>query len=173
MFRGSWTHARGSWGKELGIKEIVIPIAAATQSALGLAISDIIHTEMMPSYDALPMDVTEFNNRLESLEGKISARLDRDGIDNAHRTINYYLDMKYGLQYHVLRIPIPRKMYQSGDMEFLAKEFDSLYEIAYGKGAAYAAAGRYVNNVIVQGFGAVAKPTLATIKEAGKILPQL
>jgi N-methylhydantoinase A len=164
-FGGAGPMHAGAWGKELGIKEIVIPVAAATQSALGLAISDIIHTEMMPSYDALPMDLSEFNHRFENLEKKISARLDRDGMDNAQRTINYYLDMKYGLQYHVLKIPIPRKVYQSADMEFLANEFDNLYEVAYGKGAAYAAAGRYVSNFIVQGFGAVAKPTLATIKE--------
>jgi len=73
--------------------------------------SDVIHTEMMPSYNQLPMDADEFNAKFETLEKKIASNLDKDKIDEADRAISYYLEMKYGLQYHILRIPVPRKRY--------------------------------------------------------------
>lgn len=167
-FGGAGPMHAGVWGKGLGVEEVIVPAAASTQSALGLAMSDVVHTEMMPSYNPLPMDADEFNAKFEALEKKIANSLGKDKISEANRTISYYLEMKYGLQYHILRMPILRKRYEAKDMDFLASEFDRIYEATYGKGAGYGTAGRYISNFIVQGVGAVPKPMLTAVKAAGK-----
>lgn len=155
------------YGSELGVKEVVIPMAAATESALGLAVADILHTRTLPFFGLLPVSAAEFNQSCTILEEKIASDLNKDGVREEDREIKYFLDMRYGLQYHVLRIPIPRKIYTAKDMDFLAQEFDRIYEDTYGKGAGYSSAGRYIVNLIVQGIGRIPKPKFAHIERGG------
>lgn len=153
------------YGSELGVKDVVIPAAAATESALGLAVADILHTRMLPLFGLLPVSTGEFNQSCAILEKKIADDLNKDGVREEDREIRYFLDMRYGLQYHVLRIPIPRKTYSAEDIDSLAQEFDRIYENTYGKGAGYSSAGRYIVNLIVQGIGRIRKPRFAHIEE--------
>jgi N-methylhydantoinase A len=153
------------YGSELGAQEAVIPIAASTESALGLAVADILHTRESPFFQLLPLNTDEFNQSLAFLEEKIVDSLQKDQVREEDRLINYFLDMKYGLQYHVLRVPIQRKTYGAEDGDLLVRKFDKVYEATYGKGAGYYSAGRYVVNIIAQGIGAIPKPKLVPIEK--------
>jgi len=153
------------YGGELGVKDVVIPVAAATESALGLAVADILHTRMLPFFGLLPVSADEFNQSCAILEAGIDDDLHKDGVRKEDREFKYFLDMRYGLQYHVLRIPILHKTYSAEGIDFLAQEFDRIYEDTYGKGAGYSSAGRYIVNLIVQGIGRIRKPRFARIEE--------
>jgi len=142
---------------ELGVKEIIIPQEASTYSALGLAIADLLHTHMLFSYNKLPMNSTEFNKNFKLLEERAWADLENDGIPEKDRAISYFLTMKYGLQIHEIRVPVARKVYSESDIEELNQVFDTTYEMLYGKGSGYPAAGRIITQFIVQGFGRVSK----------------
>lgn len=138
-------------GSETGIKEVVIPRGAATYSAIGLATSSLLHSRVKYSYNKLPMDMNTFNQYFGDLDAAVSADLERDGVKKEDRIIKYYLDMKYGLQIHVVRIEILRKKYGVDEADLVANQFDRAYEELYGKGAAYSAAGRIITTFIVTG----------------------
>jgi N-methylhydantoinase A/oxoprolinase/acetone carboxylase beta subunit len=97
------------------------------------------------------MDMNTFNQYFEDLDTKVSADLERDGVQKEDQIIRYFLDMKYGLQIHVVRIEIVRKKYAVNEADLIASQFDKAYEDLYGKGAAYSAAGRIITTFIVSG----------------------
>ena len=149
------------YGADLGVKQVIVPLGASTHSAMGLALTDLLHTRVLSDPSPIPMEIDRFNNNFSELDNMIVADLQRDGIKEEDRTIKYFLEMRYGMQVHVVRVPIERKGYQVEDMTSIASEFDKEYERIYGAGAAYPTAGRFVNNFIVQGFGMTSKPLLA------------
>ena len=123
------------YGNELGVEEVVVPNSASTNSALGLATSDILHTHSLYDFFSMPVDPDQLNKNFESLEKMINEELASDGVKEEDRVINYFLDMKYGLQVHVVTLPLERKSYATEDIEELGGAFDRLYESLYGKGA--------------------------------------
>lgn len=156
-FGGSGPSHLPAFAGALGVKEIIIPCEASTYSALGLAIADLLHTHMLFDYNKLPMDVGRVNKNFKLLEERAWADLEKDGVSEADKRINYFLTMKYGLQIHEIRVPVPRKKYSERDIEELNQVFDATYERLYGKGSGYPAAGRIVTQFIIQGFGRVSK----------------
>lgn len=142
---------------ELGVKEIIVPREASTYSALGLAVADLLHTHMLVDFNKLPMDAGRFDNNFKILEQAAVNDLRKDGVPERDRKINYYLQMKYGLQIHEIRVPIAKKRYLQDDMAELAGVFDLTYEKLYGKGSGYPAAGRIITQFIVQGTGRISK----------------
>jgi N-methylhydantoinase A len=163
-FGGAGPMHATEYGFALGVKRVIVPAGAATESALGLASSDAVHTIMLPGYYLLPMDPVEFNSYFDKLEQRAHANLDRERVAENDREIRYFLDMRYGLQYHVHRVSIPRKKYTHKDMDLLASEFDRVYEASYGKGAGFSAAGRYITNFVVQGIGRTIAPVLPKLE---------
>ena len=163
---GGPTHAP-FYGAELGVKEVIIPPRASTLSALGLAAADLRRTAMRSDPNPIPMDVDRFNARFEELEREVIANLDLDGVKQEDQIIQYALEMRYGLQYHVVRTPIPRKKYSAEDMGFIAETFDRRYESIFGQGSGYAAAGRFVTTFIVQGIGRTQSPLFLKRPEKG------
>jgi len=168
IFGGAGPVHAAAIGGETGIKEIVIPTGAATYSALGLATSSLLHTHVKYAYHKLPMDMNILNQYFEELDTAVSADLERDGVKREDRTIRYFLDMKYALQIHVVRIEVTRKKYGTNESDLIASQFDTAYDDLYGKGAAYPAAGRIVTAVIVTGEGKAPEIRLVRHKLKGQ-----
>lgn len=154
------THV-AAYAAELKVSEVVVPAAASTYSALGLAASDILHSHRMFQPNPMPMDADRLNSNFETLERMANEELARDGIKEGDRIFNYALDMMWGAQYYTVRMPIERKRYDAKGVEALCSQFDELYESLYGKGSAYTPAGRLVTAFMVDGIGRIAKPVLA------------
>lgn len=167
-FGGAGPAHAAVYGAELGVKEVIIPSAASTYSALGIATSDILHTNVLYDSSLIPMGPDRFNKNFQTLEERVKEDLNRDGVKEKDRTLRYFLEMKYGSQIHVLRVLIPTKRYRAEDMDFIANEFDKVYESVYGKGSGYSPAGRFVTTFIVEGFGKVLKPPLLAHKLKGR-----
>lgn len=166
-FGGAGPSHLPAFAGELGVKEIIIPREASTYSALGLAIADLLHTHVLFDYNELPMDADRFNSNFKLLEEKAWSDLDKDGISEKDRTINYFLTMKYGLQIHEIRVPVARKIYSDQDIEDLNQVFDVAYERLYGKGSGYPAAGRIVTQFIAQGFGRLSSLSMLKQEKVG------
>ena len=151
VFGGAGALHAAAIGSETGVKNIVIPVSAATYSALGLATSSLLHSHVKYSYNKLPMDMEIFNQHFEELDAAVARDLEHDGVKEEDRIIQYYLDMKYGLQIHVVRVEIEKKSYGLDEADLIASQFDKAYDDLYGKGAAYSAAGRIITTFIVTG----------------------
>jgi N-methylhydantoinase A len=148
------------YGSEIGVKEILVPSAASTYSALGLASTDILHSYRMFELNPMPMDPGRFNKNFETLENMAHEELERDGIKPEERTMNFALDMRWGGQYYVVRLPVAAKKYDAKGVEEVCDQFDVFYESLYGKGSFYEEAGRFVISFIVDGVGRTPKPVL-------------
>jgi N-methylhydantoinase A len=149
------------YGTELGIEEIIVPGAASTYSALGAAISDILHGYRKYDFNPLPMEPEKFNQVFRQLETQANEDLGRDGIKEKDREIRYSIDVRYGAQYYTVRMPIERKEYDRKGIESLCYQFDELYETLYGKGSILEKAGRFVTSFILEGIGKIPKLRLA------------
>lgn len=157
-YGGAGSAHAAEYAADLGVDEVVVPLSAPTHSALGLALTDVLHSRVRSDPARIPMDIGRFNETFADLEAEISADLDRDGIPKKDRTIKYFVEMRYAMQIHVVRVEIERKKYAAKDMDYVAREFDRNYERLYGQGAGYPTAGRFVNSFVVQGHGRTPKP---------------
>ena len=120
VFGGAGALHAAAIGSETGVKNIVIPVSAATYSALGLATSSLLHSHVKYSYNKLPMDMKIFNQHFEELDAAVARDLEHDGVKEEDRIIQYYLDMKYGLQIHVVRVEIEKKSYGLDEADLIA-----------------------------------------------------
>ncbi len=160
-FGGAGPLFAATWGKELGAKGMVMCREAAVYSALGIATADVVHMRVLFDHNRLPMDANKFNRDFETLEAEIKRYFDREEIDESDRILNRFVEMKYGAQYHVIRVPIEHKKYDAEDISFLETKFDTVFEDIYGKGSAYTKSGREVISFVIQGIGRITKPRLS------------
>jgi N-methylhydantoinase A len=156
-YGGAGAAHAAEYAADLGVDEVVVPLSAPTHSALGLALTDVLHSRTLSDPSRMPMSPERFNKNFSELEKQISADLKKDGIKEADRTIRYFVEMRYAMQVHVVRVEIERKSYSADDMNYVAAEFDRNYERLYGEGSGYPTAGRFINSFIVQGHGKTPK----------------
>lgn len=165
-FGGNGPSHAVEWALELGTKGVVIAPYASIFSAMGMAVSDIIHTEAYYEYSKMPMDVDRFNKAFELLEDRLGKVLAREGVKGTEYEVSYIMYCKYPTVYAHQRVPIPRKKYSTIDMaEFVPNALDAEYEKLYGKGAAMTAAGREILGFEIQGVWRRLKPTFVALEQ--------
>ena len=76
--------------------------------------------------------------------------------------------MRYGLQVHVVGVPVEHRRFKAQDMDSICRKFDEEYERLYGKGSGYVEAGRFILGFRADGIGRVPKPGLAAVKDGGQ-----
>lgn len=157
-YGGAGAAHAAEYAADLGVEEVVVPLSAPTHSALGLALTDVLHSRILSDPARIPMDPERFNRNFGKLEKQVEKDLEKDGINKKNRAIKYFVEMRYAMQIHVVRVEIENKKYTVADMDYVAKEFDRNYERLYGQGSAYPTAGRFVNSFVVQGHGKTPKP---------------
>lgn len=166
-YGGAASAHAAEYAADLGVSQVCIPISAPTQSALGLALTDVLHSRVLSDPGRMPMEAKRFNKNFAKLEKLIVADLEKDGVENKDRTIRYFLEMRYAMQIHVVRVEIESKKYKAEDMDYVANEFDMNYERLYGEGSGYPTAGRFVNSFVVQGHGKTPKALLTKFDMEG------
>jgi N-methylhydantoinase A len=156
------------WAIDLGVKKVVIAPFASEYSALGIALSEVVHTNQYFDYSMMPMDVDIFNGAFEKSEKMLKDHFTRQGIDFSKCEVDYLLYCKYPTVYAHQRVPIPRRQYTAKDMEeFIPSAFDTEYEVIYGKGSAMASAGREIVGFEVRGTYQRIKPSLKSLEMKG------
>jgi N-methylhydantoinase A len=91
--------------RRLGISRILVPPLAATLSALGMAIADVVkdysRTVMLPG----DVEYSELQAVLRALEEEGKMDLIREGIPHAAQVLKAYLDIRYVGQSYELTVP--------------------------------------------------------------------
>jgi N-methylhydantoinase A len=156
------------WALELGAKGVLVAPYASIFSAMGMAVSDIVHTEAYYEYSKMPADVDRFNKAFEVLEDHLAKTFAKEGVKRGEYEVSYTMYCKYPTVYAHQRVPIPRKRYGNTDMaEFIPKVFDAEYERLYGKGSAMTAAGREILGFEIQGLYKRTKPSFIVLESKG------
>jgi N-methylhydantoinase A len=139
-----------SYGAELGMREIVIPLTASVHSAFGVAASDLTAAEELsdpmispPGTEdyAAALDAAELNARFERLTERAVGRLEAARVDVADVTVTRFVEMRFRFQIHVLSVPVPAGPLDADGVRALVRRFIDNYEARFGKGSAFEAAG--------------------------------
>jgi len=149
------------YAEELGVKEVVVPITAAVQSAMGVALSDVMHSYSFSERIPLPASADRVNRHFEELDKKTRSDLRGDGFSDKDIISKRYVGMKYRRQIHELLIPVPLGQLDGNVLDQLSDDFERTYERLYGQGAGFREAGIEIASFKVEGLGRIKKPVMA------------
>jgi N-methylhydantoinase A len=152
----------GRYAADLGIREVIVPVTASVQGALGLISSDVVHEYGKSDRMEFPGDLHRINDNFATLVERAYRDLRGAGFDDGQITIQRSLDLRYRFQTHELNTPLPpgAQPITDADMEELDALFDALYEQSYGKGSGYREAGKEAITFRVRGAGRLTRPRL-------------
>jgi N-methylhydantoinase A len=143
------THAF-SYGAELGIKKIVVPVTASVHSAFGVAVSDLMVAEEYSDPIVSPPGTRnyaeviapqELNERLKRVTDRARVKLIASGADPASIILTRSVEMRFRFQINVLTIAVQDEDFDGPAIQALVSRFIEFYETRFGEGSAFVAAG--------------------------------
>jgi N-methylhydantoinase A len=161
-----WLHA-ASYGRLLGAREIILAQNGSVFSALGTALSDVVHTYWRSVLMSEPFNKEGLLEVLAGIKQRLRSDLASYGEFIRSMSYSFSVDMKYGVQIHELGIPIREEEISAGDInQILRTQFSRRYEEVYGKGSGYEKGGVEIVAVHGTAVGQVMKPSfLASQKD--------
>lgn len=171
------THA-SSYGAELGIEKIVVPLTASVHSAFGVAASDHTVAEELsdpilspPGTEdyATAISPKELQDRFDRLRGRALDRLAGSGVDVQHARIERFVEMRFRFQIHVLSVPVPEGDFDAEGVRALVKRFIDAYQARFGEGSAFEAAGVELTTFRLVASSPTIRPELRPIGQPGSV----
>jgi N-methylhydantoinase A len=152
----------GAYGRELGAKQLIVPLAstASVWSALGIGSSDLLYVYELARIMPAPWDPGTVAEGFAELEERAVADLGEAGFAAEEIVFQRVADVRYSLQVHVVEVPIPTGELDHGEMERLTGEFESRYEGLYGAGSGFAGAGIEIVNLRLRAVGRTIDPAI-------------
>src|SRR5262249_60416326 len=147
-----------AYGRDVGVKAIVVPANASVFSAFGIAGADVVAVAQASDPMIAPFDVARLNALYERLEAEVAADLEADGIPPGEATLLREIELRYRGQVHEVRVPGPPGALDAAAVEGIVAEFERRYDRKYGRGAAYRQAGVEARTYLVRGIGRLVKP---------------
>lgn len=157
-----------AFGAGLSISKIIVPVTASVFSAVGIGASDLMVTrERSHAFKTPPgstgaaefVDAAPVNAILTELERAASAVVSEQGLEATAIKIDRYVDMRFRFQIHELTIEIPDFPLDPGRLDELVERFIDTYELRFGEGSAFTAAGVELVNWRVIATGVLPRPS--------------
>jgi N-methylhydantoinase A len=131
----------GSYGREIGVETAIIPRAASTYSAWGIAHSPVVQHYAVSAPAVLPVDTDYVREVFRRLRESAGSGENRRG-SAAERVATLFVDMRYRYQVHELRVPVGEdELTHAGLAQTLMERFEALYERRFGAGSTLRTAG--------------------------------
>lgn len=136
--------------QKLGISTTVVPLGdlAAGWSAFGVAAADAMIVQDMALLTPSPFDPEELNSAWAELESKVQASLP-SSLADVEVHLDRFVEMRYRQQVNELRIPAPQGIYGPAEIDRLIAAFEQEYELLFGAGSGYPAAGFMITSLRV------------------------
>jgi len=152
----------GRYAAELGIRQVVIPLTAAVQGALGVITSDVAFEYGRSDRAPFPAALERVNGNFAGLITRAHADLTAMRFAVGDIVVRRSIDMRYRYQSHELNVPfaVGTADLTAADMAMIDAAFDSLYEQTYGPGSGYRDAGKEIVTYRVSASGAIGKPLI-------------
>jgi N-methylhydantoinase A len=155
----------GSYGRDIGVAEVLVSPYAPVFSGFGIAGCDIQRQYTRSHPMTLPAPVAQ----LDAIFRELEAQAARDAVRSAGELkLERFLDMKFRRQVHNVRVPVAANELEAGGTEAVMANFEAAYEKIYGKGTAYRKAGVEVSNFVVTSTTKTYKPNLKEEPWAGE-----
>jgi len=115
--------------RELGIRELVVPIAPSVFSALGMLAAEVTDDHSRTALRPLDsFSLQELEECFEELEQHATSSLQAQGVPVASIVCERTLDLRYQGQEHWLSLPVPAPL----DLAALTSAFHAEHEVRYG-----------------------------------------
>jgi N-methylhydantoinase A len=115
--------------RELGIRELVVPIAPSVFSALGMLAAEVTDDRSRTALRQLSsFSLEELEQHFVELEERATASLEGQGVPATRVVCERTLDLRYQGQEHWLSLPVPAPL----DIDVLTRAFHSEHEVRYG-----------------------------------------
>ncbi len=131
----------GAYASELGVQKAYVLPQAAVFSALGIALSDVVHVYKLTEFHNMPADPEKITATFETMEERARSDMINEGFRPEEVKFYRELDMKYGRQVHEVSAPVKGGKLTAQDIEEIVNDWERIYEAIYGKGSAYKEAG--------------------------------
>jgi len=166
-FGGSGPFFGCNLARRCDIGKVVIPVAPANFSAMGMLMSDLVHhysrTLVLDLKDATANLIESTFRDLEALG---ESALEADGSAARDRQVHRSLDMRYfGQGGHSVTVPVDSGRFTVGQRERLEASFHELHESTYGHRTAEPV---QIVHFRVQAVGRVEKPEVKPIRTASE-----
>lgn len=167
------THAAG-YGRELGVRQIIVPATSMVHSAYGALASDTVFSVersrvLQGGADCVGIDPDIVEAEFRALEHQCVTELEEAGFGEGNRELHRYAEMRFRMQTHELMVPVPEGPMNQDRLRELAARFERMYEDTYGEGSAFAAAGIEIETFRIEGIGRTHKPSFAKLPPRGPV----
>jgi N-methylhydantoinase A len=159
-----------AFGAELGVKRMIVPVTASVHSAYGILASDLVITrERTRSFFTPPgsegasqyVEAGAVNAILDQLERDARETVDAQHVAPSACETQAFVDMRFRFQIHELTVEIPARPLTAQRLDALSERFVRSYELRFGEGSAFTAAGVEMVTWRVVTTGRLDKPALA------------
>src|SRR5207245_6900633 len=95
-----------SYGRDVGVARLLVPLAATVFSAVGAAAADVLHSFSTSTPRLLPGEATELEARFGALEARARALLREEGLSEEAIELGRWAEVRYRRQVHQVRVPL-------------------------------------------------------------------
>jgi N-methylhydantoinase A len=122
--------------RDLNIPTVIIPNLPAHFSALGMLMTDVRHDYVRTYYRPLAAsDFAELGEIYQELGDTGLATLERAGVDEAARSYQWSMDVRYVGQEFWLQIPVTPEEVARGDVQAIQDRFNEVHDRRFGHAA--------------------------------------
>ena len=166
-FGGSGPFFACNLARKCEIHKVVIPVAPANFSAMGMLLSDLVHhysrTLILDLKDATADHIDSIFRELEALG---QSALEADGIPSQKREFYRSLDMRYfGQGGHSVTVPLAPGTFTGDQRQGLEASFHQMHESTYGHRTDEPV---QIVHFRLQAVGRVGKPDFRPIRSGGE-----
>ncbi|MDR1203877.1 MAG: hydantoinase/oxoprolinase family protein [Peptococcaceae bacterium] len=131
-FGGGGPMHASALARDLGIRKIIVPVAAAVFSAWGMLMTDIRHDYIQTKINPLAETPSqEFGQMWDGLAAGAAADFVLHGIAEGAVTRHYYADMRYNGQEHTVKVQTPAPPWDEAVKADIEKRFHETHERYY------------------------------------------
>lgn len=152
--------------RELGVKKVIVPVAASVFSAWGMLMTDLRHDYIQTYIRRVnEVDLSELNQEWLKIEEQALAQFRAEDIEPGKVVFSRFVDMRYLGQEHTVKVPVPNGEWNQAAVEEVIRRSHEVHEHHYTfklEGAA-----TEIVNLHLVSFGLVNKPEISKMEKIG------
>jgi N-methylhydantoinase A len=158
-FGGSCGMYAGAFAQELEIRRVVVPFTASINCAFGMVAADVVHDYAVVQPTPAPVSAEVIGRILEPMAARAQAQLADEGFAPERTRLDWAIDLRYRRQVHQVTTPLRGGLpLSAAAAQAVLEDFERLYEMRYGRGSAFRAAGIELVSFRLKASGLMTRP---------------
>lgn len=165
-FGGGGPMHAAALARELGVKKVIVPVAASVFSAWGMLMTDLRHDYIQTYIRRVnDVDLNEINQEWQKMEEQALAQYQTEDIAPDKVVFSRFVDMRYLGQEHTVKVPVPNMVWDQAAVQEVIRRFHEVHEHYYT--FKLEGAPTEIVNLHLVAFGTVKKPEMYKMENIG------